>query len=116
MAGSCPACGREVDARLSCPDCGDEYCPECLLPDEHGCPGYQRAKSSSMHGDASTDGGGTGGTGSAGADAADATPGCPACGVVDAFLYTCPDCGVSHCATCHPTDGHSCAPTEIDGS
>jgi hypothetical protein len=113
MASPCPACGRSVDARLSCPDCGDQYCPECLLPDEHGCPGYQGAASSST--DDPSISGGTDGTGSAGADV-DSALGCPACGVVDAFLYTCPDCGVSHCADCRSADAHGCVPTEAGGS
>lgn len=116
MAGPCPACGRGVDARLNGPDCGDEYCPECLLPDEHGCPGYRSEEPSGADGGPSTDDSGTDGTGSAGADTADSALGCPACGVVDAFLYACPDCGVSHCADCHSADAHGCTPTEVGGS
>jgi predicted nucleic acid binding AN1-type Zn finger protein len=34
---TCPACGSNTDQLKSCSRCADHYCPDCVVPDVHGC-------------------------------------------------------------------------------
>ncbi|SDF02560.1 B-box zinc finger protein [Halorientalis regularis] len=37
MGAVCPSCEAEVSNTYDCRDCGDAYCVDCRLPDDHEC-------------------------------------------------------------------------------
>jgi len=56
--GTCAECGDAVGTTYDCRDCGEAFCVDCRLPDDHVCTTGDRAATGATDGGA-TDGGGT---------------------------------------------------------
>lgn len=51
---TCPECGTATDTLYDCPDCGDEFCVDCRLPQDHECP--ENEATEGEQGDSTTSG------------------------------------------------------------
>nr|WP_101294653.1 AN1-type zinc finger domain-containing protein [Halegenticoccus soli] len=51
--GACKRCGEKIAGDRACSYCGNAYCPEHQLPENHDCPGVEQwnRESSPFHSD-----------------------------------------------------------------